>query len=309
MIDEIDAALRALLKDEALGSADVDVVFDAPTKDWAARRNAPTVNAFLYDIREDMRKRTRGMVNEYDDHGIVVGRRLPPRFYNLSYLVTAWTQRPEDEHRLLAQMLMCFSNYDAMPPERLNGAIGRLGLAVEMKISLPPPEDRSFADVWTALGGELKPSIDVVLSVPLAPARTFPAGPPVQEPTILTLREVDGEAVDRERRLIRLAGEGEVEWPGASGQSGSGGEAGGAAAGAEGSGAGAAGGRTGRASAGRKRAPAEGKGAGKGGAAQPDARDQQAEGGAQKPRARRRGRGMRLDLGEQGGTDAGAEEG
>jgi hypothetical protein len=202
MIDEIDAALKDLLKDEALGASDVEVVFDAPTKDWAARRNAPMVNAFLYDIREDMRKRTRGMVNEYDDHGVVIGRRLPPRFYNLSYLVTAWTQRPEDEHRLLAQMLMCFSNYDAVPPDRLNGQIGRLGLPVEMRISLPPPEDRSFADVWTALGGELKPSIDVVLSVPLEPARTFPAGPPVREGTVLTMREVDGDALDAERRLV-----------------------------------------------------------------------------------------------------------
>lgn len=200
MIDEIDEALRTLLKDEALGGADVDVVFDAPTKDWAARRNAPTVNAYLYDIREDMRKRTRGMINDYDDQGVVIGRRLPPRFYNLSYLVTAWTQRPEDEHRLLAEMLLCFSNYEAMPPERLNGSIGALDLPVEMKISLPPPEDRSFADVWTALGGELKPSIDVVLSVPLAPDRRFAAGPPVQEGTVISIEDTTGDGADTERQ-------------------------------------------------------------------------------------------------------------
>lgn len=198
MIDEVDAALRALLKDEALGGADVEVVFDAPTKDWAARRNAPMVNAYLYDIREDVRKRTRGLTNEYNDAGVVIARRLPPRFYNLSYLVTAWTQRPEDEHRLLAQMLLCFSNYESMPPERLSGHIGSLNLPVEMRISLPPPEDRSFADVWTALGGELKPSIDVVLSVPLTPERSFPAGPPVQEGTVVTMQDMTGEAIDRE---------------------------------------------------------------------------------------------------------------
>lgn len=199
MIDEIDEALKGILKDEALEGADVDVVFDAPTKDWAARRNAPTVNAYLYDIREDMRKRTRGMINDYNEEGIVTGRRLPPRFYNLSYLVTAWTQRPEDEHRLLAEMLVCFSNYEAVPPERLNGRIGALDLPVEMRISLPPPEDRSFADVWTALGGELKPSIDVVLSVPLAPQRRFTAGPPVREGTVVTLEDTTGEAADVRR--------------------------------------------------------------------------------------------------------------
>jgi hypothetical protein len=114
--------------------------------------------------------------------------------------MTAWTQRPEDEHRLLTQMLLCFTNYEAIPPERLNGRVGALDLPVELRISLPPPEDRSFADVWTALGGELKPSIDVVVSAPLAPSRTFEAGPPVQEATIVTLQEVDGDAIDLERR-------------------------------------------------------------------------------------------------------------
>ncbi|MEV7547917.1 Pvc16 family protein, partial [Streptomyces sp. NPDC089915] len=30
----------------------IEVSFEAPTRDWAARRNAPAVNAYLYDIRE-----------------------------------------------------------------------------------------------------------------------------------------------------------------------------------------------------------------------------------------------------------------
>ena len=40
MIGEVDEALRTLVR-EAVGSPDVEVVLDAPTKDWAARRNAP----------------------------------------------------------------------------------------------------------------------------------------------------------------------------------------------------------------------------------------------------------------------------
>ena len=36
-----------------------------------------------------------------------------------------------------------------------------------MTVALPPPEDRSFADVWSALGGELKPSLDLVVSAPV----------------------------------------------------------------------------------------------------------------------------------------------
>ena len=106
MIHEIDEALRRLVREEALPGSGVEVVFDAPTKEWAARRNAPTVNVYLYDIREDLRRRSRGLINEYDERGQVVSASPRRRYIKLSYLVTAWTQRPEDEHRLLSALLL-----------------------------------------------------------------------------------------------------------------------------------------------------------------------------------------------------------
>ena len=183
VIQEIDQALRALIRAEAFADRDVDVVFDAPTKEWASRRTSPTVDVYLYDIREDLRRRERGLRNEYDENERVVARSLPPRHFKLSYLVTAWTQRPEDEHRLLSSLLACFLRFDAIPEELLSGNLPDLGLPVPMSIALPPPEDRSFADVWSALGGELKPSLDLVVVAPTPTGRVFeaavpPAGPP-----------------------------------------------------------------------------------------------------------------------------------
>jgi hypothetical protein len=178
---EVDEALRALVRAEVLNGSDVEVVFDAPTKDWAARRNAPTVNLYLYDIREDLRRRERGMVNVYDDHGMVIGRRQPPRHFKVTYLITAWTQRPEDEHRLLSALLYCFLRNEALPKELLRGQLAEIDLPVGMSVALPPPEDRSFADVWSALGGELKPSLDLVVTAPIDGGRSFHAGPPVRE--------------------------------------------------------------------------------------------------------------------------------
>ena len=78
VIHEVDEALRRLVRDEALRGSDLDVAFDAPTKDWAARRNAPTVNLYLYDLREDLRRRQRGLLNSYDERGTVVARHRPP---------------------------------------------------------------------------------------------------------------------------------------------------------------------------------------------------------------------------------------
>ncbi len=149
MIHEVDQALKALIRSDAFADRDIDVVFDAPTKDWAGRRNSPTVDVYLYDIREDLRRRERGQVNEYDGNGRVVGRHLPPRHFKLSYLVTAWTQRPEDEHRLLAVLLDCFLAHDAVPPELLEPRLADLDLPIPLTVGLPPPEDRAFADVWS----------------------------------------------------------------------------------------------------------------------------------------------------------------
>jgi hypothetical protein len=187
MIHEVDQALRALIRAEAFADSDIEVVFDAPTKDWAGRRNAPTVDVYLYDIREDMRRRERGQVNEYDGSGRVVGRHLPPRHFKLSYLVTAWTQRPEDEHRLLSALLACFLRHDALPKELLEPPLVDLGLPVPLSVGLPPPEDRAFADVWSALGGELKPSLDVVISVPVDTGQRRETGPPVVLPPRVTV--------------------------------------------------------------------------------------------------------------------------
>jgi len=190
VIHEVDAALLRLIEREATGTRDVEVVFDAPTKDWAGRRNAPTIDVYLYDIREDLRRRERGLLNEYDD-GRITARHLPPRFFKLSYLVTAWTQRPEDEHRLLSSLLSCFLRHDALPADLLTGPLAELGVAVPLAIALPPPEDRSFADVWSALGGELKPSLDIVVSAPTWTGRVYPAAPHVQTPPEVSMGGMD----------------------------------------------------------------------------------------------------------------------
>jgi Pvc16 N-terminal domain len=184
VIHEVDSALRALIDREA-GIRDVEVVFDAPTREWASRRTTPTVDVYLYDIREDLRRRERGVLSEYNqDETRIIGRHLPPRHFKLSYLVTAWTQRPEDEHRLLSALLGAFIRYDAMPADLLGGPLAEIGLPVPLTVGLPPPEDRGFADVWSALGGELKPSIDVVVSAPINTGQQFEVGPPVTTPPV-----------------------------------------------------------------------------------------------------------------------------
>ena len=54
---DVDESIRELLRAQCGLANEIEVVFDAPTRDWAARRSGPAVDVFLYDIRENLERR------------------------------------------------------------------------------------------------------------------------------------------------------------------------------------------------------------------------------------------------------------
>ena len=197
MIQDVDETLRALVKKDALNGSKADVAFDAPTKDWSSRRNTPTIDFYLYDIREDLEQREvmwEDIRGDARDARMITERRPPPRRFKLSYMVTAWTQRPEDEHRLLSALLACFLRHPTIPADALTGALMEARQPILLNIAQPPPQDRSISDVWSALGGELKPSLDLVINAPFEVKVAVPAGPPVLEEPRFTFARPEGES-------------------------------------------------------------------------------------------------------------------
>jgi hypothetical protein len=192
VIHEVDEVLKRLLGGGALAGSGIDISLDAPTRDWAARRNGPAVNAYLYDIREDVKRRERGSISMRDENGVIQKYRQPPRWFRLSYLVTAWTKQPQDEHRLLSAVLATLLPRELLPPDELPGALGALGLTVPLTVAGIQSEARSMAEIWSALGGELKPSVDVVVTAPFPAFPEYDAGPPVTEGAAVRIRGIDG---------------------------------------------------------------------------------------------------------------------
>ncbi|WNI24056.1 DUF4255 domain-containing protein [Streptomyces sp. ITFR-16] len=206
MIHEVDEGLRLLLVEAGLEESGVELVFDAPTRDWSARRNAPTISVFLHDIREDVSRRRTGTAEEHDADGVIVGWRTPPRWFELTYLITAWTNRPQDEHRLLSEVLRCLIRADVLPARMCTGSLAELGLAVGLEAAAPGMDGPSASDVWSALGGELKASVALRVSAPLAGERT-PAGPPVTEGLVVrSAPAVDGGSDGDAGRRLRYTG-------------------------------------------------------------------------------------------------------
>lgn len=181
MIQDVDESLRTLVERDVLNGSGVDISFEAPTKDWAARLTGPTLSLYLYDIREDLDRRQIQHEEVRDDTGRVTARRPPPRRFKLSYLISAWTQRAEDEHRLLSAVLTCFLRFDALPAEVLAGSFVDSDYPLRLTVALPLPPDRSLSDTWSALGGELKPSLDLIVTTPIVTGRSTEIGPIVLE--------------------------------------------------------------------------------------------------------------------------------
>jgi hypothetical protein len=200
---DVDESIRELLKTRCGLSPEIEVVFEAPTRDWAARRNGPAVDVFLYDIRENLDRR-QNLIETVREGDLVKGQIPPTRWFNCSYLITAWTQRPDDEHRLLSGVINGFLMVHAMPRDCLHGALAQSEREVFLTMGRPLGSERSISDIWSALGGELKPSLDLVVVVPFEPQTLIAVGPPVMEaPSLFFAGDgpppAKGKGVDSER--------------------------------------------------------------------------------------------------------------
>jgi hypothetical protein len=191
-IADLDEALRILLTRELArhGFEGVDIAFDAPSKEWSGKLTNPTIDLFLYDLREAT---DRAAMTPTEHRGNGQATVIPPPLkLELTYAVTGWTKAVEDEHRLLSQLLAILVSHRQLPPDVLDGRRdgARLG---EVETSVGRPREEK-ADFWTSVGGEYKASIDLVAHLTIESGATFVRGPEVRTQTLRTGRHGGGGA-------------------------------------------------------------------------------------------------------------------
>lgn len=202
MLTELDETLKQLLINEIpIENHDVDVAFDLPKREWSAKLSRPTVNLYLYDVRENTELRHTEWVVERDGNGQATKRR-PPRRIDLSYLVTAWTSTPEDEHRLIWRALWSLLRYPELPEDVLQGRLKETDVPIRASIA-QPDEIPNVADLWGVLDNELKPSLHCVATLPLDLAQEI-TGPVVHTKQIRIEQGVLGGGPFEE--IIQIAG-------------------------------------------------------------------------------------------------------
>jgi Pvc16 N-terminal domain/Carboxypeptidase regulatory-like domain len=211
---DLDEALRTLVKRELErhGFEGVEIAFDAPASDWSAKLTSPTVNLFLYDMRENLAQ-AEATTRDVRVNGANMSAPAPMRL-EITYAVTAWTKAVEDEHRLLSQVLAILFSHTSLPADLLGGRLASAAQyrAIETEVGRPKEEK---ADFWTSIGGRYKASIDYAVRLEVESGVTFTRGPEVRTQTMRVqladgprstmeelqrfggvIRDPDGEPVD-----------------------------------------------------------------------------------------------------------------
>ncbi len=199
MIGDVVRALAAMLSAEQIGGVSPAVAFEAPKKDWAAARTAPTLNLFLADIREDLSRRTTTLLEERNPEGVVEYYHQPFRFYDLTFTLTAWTNRPEDDYALLALALSCLNRYDYIPKDVCSTALQAFldeGHVLNMRVGGKIFSDRFATELFSAMGTDYHAILSIVVTLPVKAGIATPAGPPQTQPPRIGVTDTRGPSSD-----------------------------------------------------------------------------------------------------------------
>ena len=131
-------------------------------------------------------------MTEVSKDGNTVTQRRKPFRVDVHYAITAWAKEPDDEHRLLAMIMMTLFRYQEFPedvlPESLRDPLFPIGIRAAQYDTLEKP-----SDLWNVLDNQQRPMINCVVTMELNPFR------PITTPAIRTRETTVGQAYDGDR--------------------------------------------------------------------------------------------------------------
>ncbi len=168
MIHELDDTIKELLVQKVpIDPSEIDIKFEVPDKeDWNPKPTKPTINCFLYDIRENHELRSNERY--LSRNGATGTETIAPTRIDLSYLITVWTTDVADEHRLLGNILKTLLSYPTLPTEVLQGEMANQSLPLRAWVSQPERTPNAW-DFWGALDGRMKAGISYMVTVAVEP--------------------------------------------------------------------------------------------------------------------------------------------
>jgi hypothetical protein len=173
LIPIVDLGVERLLRAELPLGEDVgDVSFDAPSGTWSAQLARITINVFLFAVSRSAQP-ARPTPDRILDDGRRERRPALP-MVELSYLVSVYAGSTRDEHQLLSDVFTCFVTHPILPADHLTQP---LDSAVQLQLA--PHDHARIKDIWGGVGGNYRPSFELVATAALDSLPWLPLPPMV----------------------------------------------------------------------------------------------------------------------------------
>lgn len=183
MIDDLDKSIERLLT-QKLPNKNVEITFDQPNREWSQKLTKPTINFFLYDVRENPTLRQhqwQDVSNKYQkEHPNELKKHWHKRTafrLDCFYMLTVWGTKVKDQHKLLTECLKVLLRFPILEdieedPQKkflfLEPSLKQSGYEIQARIA---NHDRltNPAEIWSALDNDMRPSIPYIITLAIDP--------------------------------------------------------------------------------------------------------------------------------------------
>ena len=196
MIHDLDKTFESILREKGqIPRSAIDIEFEMPTSEWSARLNRPAINIWCFDVRENLKLRSmeKSPVGYNGTSGI---RTLPPRRMDVTYLITAWANKPEDEHQLLWRVLATMKAVRYLQPEDCEGDLRFQSHNIPLTVADMSEPKANFTDLWSVVDNQMRLGFPVTATLELETDMGFEA------PVVLSATVQVGQTLDATSRQL-----------------------------------------------------------------------------------------------------------
>lgn len=205
MIPDLDKTIEKILYDNGgFSRNDIDVSFDTPDREWSSRLSRPSISCWAFDLRENMK--LRSLERQVSRNGTNTTTLYPSYRMDVTYLVTAWARKMEDEHRLLWRALAALKRSPVLKPRDCEGELRYQQHDVLVLTATPSDHPTNMVDLWGVVDNVMHMGFTICVTLELERDYAFNApavsGPAVirtglsDDPQTGNLTTVDVNAVD-----------------------------------------------------------------------------------------------------------------